>query len=179
MYGPIAALNIKADGYGFNMKSQDTECSSSDRLLRVGLLADQADIKGDVHGSVVRKSGSVEATSQSEACYKSSAAEDMSDSLFAFAPKTLRVTSEHLAAFAPDTLIDRKTFAISSANSNRSFKGYRIVKFPACSDSDCVAAIPRKETSISIFKAGSTPQGQYQRIPSDEMIVFNVVMFFE
>lgn len=179
MYGPIAAREIQAEGYGFNMNSQDTQCSSNDRLMRIGLMAEKAHVKGNIRGSVMSKSGRVEVTSQSEACYKSSAMgpQDFSDSLFSFAPQTLRLTSEKLAGFSPDTLIDRKSFAITSANSNRSFNGYRVIKFPACSDSDCVSAVPRKETSIGILKAGSTPQGQYQDIPSNEMIVFNVILY--
>lgn len=179
MYGPIAAREIRAEGYGFNMNSQDTQCSSSNRLMRVGLMAEKAYVKGDIRGSVVSKSGKVEVTSQSDACYKSSAmgTQDFSDSLFSFAPQTLRLTSEKLAGFSPDTLIDRKSFALTSANSNRSFNGYRVIKFPACSDSDCVSAIPRKETSISVLKAGSNPQGQYQDVPSNEMIVLNIPVY--
>jgi hypothetical protein len=150
-------------------------------LLRLGLLAKNSDVRGDVHGSFVTGNGTIDTKSQSEGCIAHSSSlhvvnriEDMSESLFDFAPTTIRKTSQKLAGFEPDTLIDRRSFSIMSSSSSRSFDGYRILKFPACSDNDCGAAIPRKETSVSLLKAGTNAQPNYDSVPSDEMIVFNV-----
>lgn len=180
IYGPIAAFNITSKGYGFNTNTDDANCNTPDRILRLGLLAINSYVKGDVHGSILTRNGTIDTKSQSKGCVARSLfhvinrAEDFSDSLFSFAPTTIRKTSKKLAEFDPDTLIDRKTFDFLSPNSDRSFNGYRILKFPACSDTDCVIAIPRKETTPGILKAGAKAQPDFTSVPTDEMIVFNV-----
>lgn len=179
IYGPIAALDISSTGYDYNTNS-DNDCGSSNDMSRLGFMAKNANVQGDIYGGILTENGTFVTTSQNNRCaphspfHPISRSDDLASSLWSFAPSTIKKTSRKLASFDPDTFIGDDKSLISST-AKRSFKGYRILKLPACSDLSCASVDTNKEITTDVLKSGIKQSGPFKDILPNEMVVFNVI----